>query len=309
MWTFQVPFWVFMLIMPLPCVLLYRNRALGKLESEDREAVARESRPGIVRLAVISAAVLVGFVVWFVLDSAAIASGARRDAFWWVLFGAFFFLWWLFAMPVIRKINQAPEQRGMVHHGVPTGPVRVASLRPRRIADYLPRTARVLPPVLAVAALVAFVVHALAYPPQELRFLWGAILFGAFALLELILYAFWIRREVAESYPLVGDGRAVHEFEEEVERLRHFRVWSVYWLGLVMAAVSLGAATLFIEVGRGALNEAAGDLIGGIAGTAAGCCGAAFGFIASLYAIRLGVLRSKIASSSGDLCPGEDRSE
>jgi len=319
MWNFHTELVVYMVGVvcmvgiDLPVVLLYRNRVMRNLDAADSAAIEHESRPGIVRLAVNSAAVLVGFVVWFALDSAAIASGARRDAFWWVLLGAFFSMWWLLAMPVIRKIDQALAQRAIVHHGAPAGAVRVASLRPRRVADYLPTTARTLPPVLAAAALIAIAVRALAYPPQEPRFLWGAILFAAFALFELILYALWIRGEVAGSYPLAGEGKSASEYEKEVERLRRFRVWAVYWPGLLMAAVFFCAAFLFLEAGRGALNEATGGLIGGlmggIAGTAVGCWGAACGIKAFLHTARLNVLRSKIAGSSGDPCQGEAGNE
>jgi len=99
MWNFHTELVVYMVGVvcmvgiDLPVVLLYRNRVMRNLDAADSAAIEHESRPGIVRLAVNSAAVLVGFVVWFALDSAAIASGARRDAFWWVLLGASFSMW------------------------------------------------------------------------------------------------------------------------------------------------------------------------------------------------------------------------
>jgi hypothetical protein len=145
---------------------------------------------------------------------------------------------------------------------------------------------------------VAIFLWALARPPAEPRHLFGATVFAAFGLVLIVAQHLWIRMEVAQSYPLVWEGRAAKECEEAAESLRRFRVWSVYWLELIAAAVFFGAALLFLEVGRGALKEATAGMIGGIVGTVIGCCGAVFGGAAGIRGLRLNILRSRMTRLS-----------
>ena len=293
----DIAFAVLMVAPPFPLAWTIVRFMTRRLEDTQRKTVLGDIRPAMVRLAAVNAAVVAAFVIWFVLDWAAISSGQRRSIMFPVVFGSFHGIWWPFVMPVLRGIETAMEKRGITDSKPHTGTVRVAGLTPRRIRDYLPSWSRFLTPALGLLGIVAVAIRLAQYPPTEPRVLMGAGLFAAFAVAFLVFYQLWIRWEVDTSYGVGQPGETASEYEKQAEGLRRFRIRGIFWFQILMAAIFFGCALLFVEVSRGALAEPTAGIIGGILGATVGCLGGVFGTIAGIRANRLNILRANMRRS------------
>jgi hypothetical protein len=200
---------------------------------------------------------------------------------------AFHAIWWPFAVPVIQKVHTELRRHGIERSPMPVGRVRSASLKPRAVRSYLTLWMRALPPVLAAAGTLAVAITAYQDPPSETRIWVMAVVFTASAVLFLVLWSAWVRREITMSY-FVGEGGDSTDVRMlAAEELRRFRVLGIYWLQLAGSAVFFGSALIVLQVDRGTLSESAAGIFGGIAGTSIGLAGAVFGAVASFRMQRL----------------------
>lgn len=239
-----------------------------------REDLSRRTR----RLWVVTAAALaIHGAVRFGLETAAVESRALTMV-WTQAFSlfCFFALWFGLALPVLQS-----RQPGW---GSTTGARHVsrsASLKPRESIEVLPRSALILGWV--VFAVCSIVVG------------WSISL-GAPWLLALGL-AWWIgmgvfasKASALEPEPL--DERGSATLVEAWERLRRFKAWSFFLLGL-MATIGFTAVAVAVIVAPQHAGRA-----GAAVGIAAGLAGAVLGGLASVRRARVNALLEELSSGA-----------
>ena len=186
-----------------------------------------------------------------------------------VAVGGNMFIWFRFAMPVLA--SRQPGWRGEGPAVQTASPVRTASLVARdRQEPVIGRTAWIVGWGLFAACTGVII--------------W-AITQGAHPLLCLGL-GFWLGMGVAgaastfvEPEPLDPEGSTA--IIEAYAKLRAFRQWGFYGMGLAGTLVFTGIAVLTVYVPQSA------GLAGGIAGSVFGVLGGVFGTMASIYRVKV----------------------
>lgn len=293
--------WLIVMIpLPLAGLALAAPLVLRQLEPERQAEVRGAVRRGLVRMTLATIAVAAVAAAWYALDREAIAAGARTGALSGVAFGVFHLLWWPFAMPVLTaldRVNRDRANRGRRAPAPRPPEVRVASLKPRRVDTFLPRSARLLPPLLGLAAPAALAWRFVAVGAGS-GAIAAALAFAAGGYAFLISYGFWARREVAVPQDLAEMEARADEYEKEIDRLRRFRVRGIYALQVTASAVFFGCATVTVDVSAGRLDGRTLGLVGGILGGAVGVAGGVFGTLASVYAFRLARLKRELLGAA-----------
>ncbi|MCL4693092.1 MAG: hypothetical protein KJ060_11355, partial [Candidatus Hydrogenedentes bacterium] len=198
-------------------------------------------------------------------------------------FYAFHGLWWPFVFPLILRLDKSLRAHGVLAGPTQPGPVRRASLRARKVSEYLPSWSTPLEVAIVIIGITVVAARAVSAPDLSPALLWSAGMFAFWAVVFVVGYAFWIRMEVQQSYTWF----AANATEEELEAHRRFRVRSIFALQIAGAATFFAASAMVVEVARGSISGSTVGLIGGIAGAVLGIGGGVFGTIASLRAAKL----------------------
>jgi hypothetical protein len=221
----------------------------------------------------------------------------RRPFLLYLEIGAFHLLWWPIAVRVHAEATRVGMGKAPCSPFGSPGNVRMASLKPRRVSDYLSPTARAVPPLIGITALALtgrrFLTTAsgVALSPQ----CW---LFTAVGVLIIVAYGFWIRREVAAPQALAGEGDALERYYEEVEANRRFRVRCVFALQVVFSSLFFASGYFSIIVAQGKLSGARLGLFGGLGGSVVGLLGAICGIVGSARMRRIEFLRQQLTSGN-----------
>lgn len=276
-------FLVLMLCVHVPAAWWWQRRMLRGVDAAPRESVQRDVRGYWVRLIVAQTIVLLGAVVWAVMHPEPFRNFQIQASSGRIGFYAFHGLWWPFVFPLILRLDKSLRAHGVLRGPTQPGPVRTASLRARKVSEYLPSWSTPLEVALVTIGINNVAARAVTAPDLNPALLWSAGLFAFWAVAFVIGYAFWIRMEVQQSYSWLADNVT----EEEIESHRRFRVRGIFALQIAGALTFFAASAMVIEVARGTLSGSTVGLIGGIAGAVLGIGGGAFGTLASLRAAKL----------------------
>lgn len=258
-------------------------------------AVARRSFvfrwSDLAPLSVVTVIAWAAVAVWLVADAGGIAAGTRGRFLGIAEIGIPLSIFWIFAAPLLGKIDKAA--RASVQEQIAGGDsqYRAASLRPRKLSNYLPLPLRV-PGMLICVITLAYLIGQISVASPGLR-LTMPIGYGAIAVIFFFLYEVWIRGEALGAQAL-GSGNTSGPTAEEAEWTRRRRVRQIFFLQItltlffsMMALVAIGirwesptGSTI------GALTAVAGVLVGGV-----GCAFALSSDMGDRY-LRLAVHRS-----------------
>jgi hypothetical protein len=221
------------------------------------------SLAGSRRLRLATLAALLLFGAWAVLDTS-ILSEARRAALGVAEFTAFVVLGLLFLFPALHEATTTA--RDLLRSEAEPAAVRTASLRPRRVSDYVSLRTLLLPYGVAIlgAALVAL---RLAAPPAGDRRPLLSLGFAAASLVFAGLYGAWIHEEACgpDSSGVAGTGGEPAREEERRRRVR------AVFLGQSALVTVLGGLALVLvdvdwSVAMGRNVALAGASLGGLVG-------------------------------------------
>ena len=68
------------------------------------------------------------------------------------------------------------------------------------------------------------------------------------AVVFLVFYQLWIRREVTTSFGVAQTGREGSAYVERAESLRRFRILGIFWLQICMATVFFAASGVILAL-------------------------------------------------------------
>jgi hypothetical protein len=278
----SVIYFVMMIGVHAPAAWLVQRNMLRGLDEPTRRAVTQDLRRYWIRLVIAQMALVIVAISWLLYSGGALEFGVQT-ATGGIAFYGFHAIWWPFVFPFMLRLDKSMRAHGVVVSSAQPGPVRRASLRARKVSEYLPSWSTPLEVALVVIGITTVAVRALTAPGLNTALLWSAGMFALWAVVFVVGYAFWIRMEVQQSYSWL----AGNSTEEEIEAHRRFRVRGIFALQIAAAATFFAASALVIEVARGTISGSTVGLIGGIAGTVIGLGGGVFGTIASLRAAKL----------------------
>jgi len=199
------------------------------------------------------------------------------------------YLWFIPGRRILQSQDEAlKSQMGDERAGKSIPTVRMASLKPRYIRDFIPDRLIPLPWIIIGLLFLIFLWRFLSTGltlPQRIGSLGFIILgFG-----ELLLYAVWLRKEVAAPQILEpeDDEEILHSWFE----LRAFRVRSVFLMHSVLPAFFVLVAIVLLESYRGSMDVMTAAIIGGGGGAFLGVCGGIIGVCADIKRRKHDVLR------------------
>jgi len=256
-------------VVGLPLLVVFIARSIVQRDS----AAARRSFvfpwSEMTPLAVVTVVAWAAVAVWFILDAGAIAAGVRGPLLGIAEIGIPLSIFWFFAAPLLGRIERAARISVQEQVAGDESQVRAASLRPRKLSNYLPLPLRVAAMLICVIALVYLTVQiAVAGPDTRLTMPIG---YGAIAATFFLLYEVWIRGEALGAQAL-GSGNDSGPTPEEAEWTRRRRVQEIFILQItltllfsVMALVAIGIRwESTIGSMSAALLAVAGVLVGGV---------------------------------------------
>lgn len=276
-------FLVVMLGIHVPAAWWWQRRMLRGVDAATRESVRRDVRGYWVRLIAAQTVVLLGAVVWAVMHADGFRNFQIQASSGRIGFYAFHGLWWPFVFPLALRLDKSLRARGVFAGSTQLGPVRTASLKARKVSEYLPSWSTPLEVAMVVIGITVVAARSLTAPDLNPALLWSAGMFAFWAVVFVVGYAFWIRMEVQQSYSWLAETAT----EEELEAHRRFRVRGIFALQIAGALTFFAASAMVIEVARGSISGSTVGLIGGIAGAVLGLGGGVFGTIASLRVAKL----------------------
>jgi len=292
---------------PYPVIRYYEWRALRPHGPAAAGAIRGALRPYMQRL---WWAWLVAVVISTGVTAVLGISSDTYLTLFGVAFGSFHLVWWPFAVPVINRLNTELEMRGLQRSGRRLPAARTASLTPRRVSSYLPPWALAAPWLLAILATAYLLWGAASTPPPDPRDWAWFVIFMVIPWCVLVLDSWWMRSEVAQSYPLHGSEWTADARMRDVESMRRFRVRGIYALMLIMLVAMFYNARLSLDLVQEPDSINAGYDFAGAAivlGVFAGLFGAAFGIEASFrYHRAMRTNPEAIAQASRD---GADTSQ
>ena len=236
-------------------------RAAARATGPRGASIPRLAGPRRLRLATLATLML--FAAWVALDPSMLSEG-RRAVLGAAEFAAFVVLGLLFLFPALHKVTTTA--RDLVRSEAEPVAVRTASLRPRRVANYVSLPTLLLPYGVAIvtAALLAL---RLAAPPAGDRRPLLSLGFAAASLVFAGLYGAWIHSEACgpDSSGVAG---AAGEPAREGERRR--RVRAVFLGQSALVTVLGGLALVLVDVdwsvAAGRTVALAGASLGGLVG-------------------------------------------
>ncbi|GMV94059.1 MAG: hypothetical protein AMXMBFR82_38370 [Candidatus Hydrogenedentota bacterium] len=276
-------FLVVMLGIHVPAAWWWQRRMLGGVDAATRDAVQHDLRGYWVRLILAQAVVILGIGVWIALHPEIIWNFQIQASSGRIGFYAFHGLWWPFVFPLILRLDKSLRAHGVLTGPTQPGPVRTASLRARKVSEYLPSWSTPLEVAIVIIGMTVVAARAITAPDPNPALLWSAGMFAFWAVVFVVGYAFWIRTEVQQSYSWLAETAT----EEEIEAHRRFRVRGIFAMQIAGAATFFAASAMVIEVARGTISGSTVGLIGGIGGAVLGIGGGVLGTLASLRAAKL----------------------
>lgn len=243
-------------------------RAAARTTDPRGASIPRLAGPRRLRLATLAALSL--FAAWAALDPS-LLSEERRATLAGAELAAFVVLGLLFIFPALNEATATA--RGLVRSETAPAAVRTASLRPRRVSDYVPHRALLLPYGVALVS-PALLVLRLAAPHAGGRRPLLSMGFAAASLVFSALYGKWIHEEACgpDASGVAGTG---DEPAREDERRR--RVRAVFAGQSALVTVLGGLALVLVDVdwssAAGRIVGLAGASIGGFVGIL-GCAAA-----------------------------------
>jgi len=180
------------------------------------------------------------------------------------------------------------SQKDDDHTGIPKPTIRMASLKPRRISDFIPDRLIPLPWIIIAIMIVLFLWRFLS-PGLTSLHRFGPVGFLILGIGELGLYAVWLRKEVSAPQMLEpeDDEEIIHSWFE----LRAFRVRSVFIMHSILPAFFVLVAIALLESFRGTFDVMIAVIIGGGGGAFLGLCGGMICVLADIKRRRHDVIR------------------
>lgn len=224
-------------------------------------AIPRLAGPRRLRLATLAALSL--FAGWVALDPS-ILSEERRAALGVAELAAFVVLGLLFLFPALHEATTTA--RDLVRPEAASTAVRTASLRPRRVSDYVSLRALYLPYGVAIVSAALLVLHLAAPHAGERRSLLS-LGFAAASLVFAALYGAWIHEEACgpDASGVTGTGGEPAREEERRRRVRAvFAGQSA--LVTVLGALALVLVDVDWSAAAGRTLALAGASLGGLVG-------------------------------------------
>jgi hypothetical protein len=236
-------------------------RAAARATGPGGESIPSLAGPRRLRLATLAALLLFG--AWAVLDPS-ILSEARRAALGVAELAAFVVLGLLFLFPALHEATTAA--RDLVRSETDRAAVRTASLRPRRVADYVSLRMLLVPYGVAIVTAALLALRLAASPAGDRRPLL-CLGFAAASFVFAGLYGAWIHEEACgpESSGVAGTGGEPAREEERRRRVR------AVFLGQAALVTVLGGLALVLvdvdwSVATGRTVALAGASLGGLVG-------------------------------------------
>lgn len=282
--------------LPLLVVLIVRS-IVHRDAVETRRSFALSWRE-LTPLAVVTVVALAAVALWLILDARAIAAGLRGSSLAIAEIGISLSIFWIFSVPALRKIERAA--RSSVHEQVSAEEpqYRAASLRPRKVSNYLPLPLRAVGLLICVTALVSLAVQISEAGPNVRLMM--PIGYGAIAAIFFLLYEAMIREEALGAQAL-GSGHTHGPTPEEAEVTRRRRVAEIFilqnTLTLLFSMMALVAIGIRWDSPMGLMIAAVLGVAGGIVG-GVGCAFALSSEMRDRY-LRLGVHPIRGAADSG----------
>ena len=262
-----------------PLASAYVRLTLRGLPDADRRGILDALRPLMVLLLAIWLLVIVSSIV------AVIATRGDDNVIKFIGMSAimgFHLIWWPFVVPIFRKMEEELRSRGLERSPANAAPTRTARLQPRRASEYLSPWMRALPVEVGIAGIILVMWRLLADPPSQVLIWILSVVFSVNAMFFLIVWSFWVRREVSQSYLADGPAEDAERQIAAAESVRRFRVGVIYWLQIVATALCFTVAVLAIESDHGAISGKTLAIVGGVGGTIVGVAGGVLGIIASV---------------------------
>jgi hypothetical protein len=260
-------------------------RAAARATGPGGPSIPSLAGPRRLRLATLAALLLFG--AWAVLDPS-ILSEARRAALGVVELAAFVVLGLLFLFPALHEATTTA--RDLVRSETDRA-VRTASLRPRRVADYVSLRTLLLPYGVAIVT-AAILALRLAAPPAGDRRPLLSLGFAAASLVFAGLYGAWIREEACGP---VSSGVARTGAEPAREEERRRRVRAVFLGQTALVTVLGGLALVLVDVDWSVATGRSVALAGASLGGLVGVLGCAASIASDLSRRRLETALRKVA--------------
>ena len=171
----------------------------------------------------------------------------------------------------LRSRTDSEESQSSSHS------VRIASLKPRHVRDFISERLIPLPWIITGFMLMLFLWRALS-PGLTVAQRFGPVGFILLGMGELALYALWLRKEVSAPQRLgpLDDEEIISSWFN----LRAFRVRSVFIMHTVLPAFFILVATVALESFRGTITMMIAVIIGAGGGAFLGLCGGIIGVLA-----------------------------
>jgi len=236
------------------------------------------------RLRIATAVSWAAFAAWLSLDAQAASEGSPRAMLGLAELAAFAILGLAFGLPALAEVAGAAEAIVRARQDGALEKVRRASLRPRRVSDYLPLPLQLVPFAVALATLLLLAVR-LALPAVGERRLWLPVAFGLISIVFAGLYGAWIREEVCgpdASGPAAADSLR-GELGPSIRRI------FIAQVGIVTA---FSALALVLEGVDWASRS------GAMVGVAAGLLGGAIGVVGCAHVLASGLTRRRLEAST-----------
>lgn len=255
------------LVVGLPLLIVLVVSLIVKRDSAEAGRSLAFSWRDLTRLSIVTAVAWAAFAVWLIFDGRSINAGLRGPILGIAEIGSSLTIFWLFAVPVLRKIERVALWSVQGQVATEESRYRAASLRARKLSGYLPVPVHVFAVLICVIALVylAFQIS-VAGPDTRLTMPIG---YGAIAATFLLLYEVWIWGEALGAQAL-GLGQTSGSTPEEAEWTRRRRVREIFilqnTLTLLFSLMALIAIGIRWESPTGWMVGVALGVAGGIVG-------------------------------------------
>lgn len=253
----------------LPLLVVLVARSIVQRDSAAARRSFAFSSNDLTALTVVTVVAWAAFAVWFIVDAGAIAAGLRRPFVAITEIVVSLSIFWLLAAPVLGKIERVARSSVQKPVADERANYRVASLRPRRVSNYLPLPLRVIGALICVVALVYAAVQISVAAPQTRLMM--PIGYAAVAATFFFLYEVWIREEALGAQTLSSEHTS-GPTPEDADSIRRRRVREIFLfqniLTLVFSVMALAAIGIAWESPNGWMTEAvlavAGAIVGGV---------------------------------------------
>jgi hypothetical protein len=273
-------------VVSVPAIVV---RVVGRAARAAAPAAASLPSKARRRLWLATALVGAGLVLWLGGDARALSAGPPAPALGIVELTAFAVLGLGFGWPALSEANAtAAEVARVARRDRPPEAVRSASLRPRRVSDYLPRSLQSVPFGIVLAGLM-LLAGRLAQPPAGDRRLLLPVCFALGAVVFSFLYAAWMRDEAR-----LPDAWEPTEPVSSREPDRGRSIRRIF-------AVEVGLAGAFSILALILVDVDWASSTGALVGVAAALLGGAMGVLGCARVLASDVSRRKLAADAREI--------